>query len=230
MEYFVKLYRENPLFDGVPEADLLPLLDCLQAQKRHFAKGELIFSEGQIATHLGIVLTGRVHTVYEDLMGGRSIIDTMEPGQLFGEAFACTREQFLPVSIAAQTESTVLLIDVNKILRTCSHACRQHQQLCENMVHILAEKYTAINRKIIHLSGRSTRRKLLSYLSEQMRRAGGNPFSVPFSQQELADYLFIERSGLSTEWNRLKKDGILRPEGEKYSLHITPCAGADCEG
>lgn len=230
MEHFVSLYRENPLFRNVPEQDLLPLLECLQAQKRSYAKGGLIFSEGQAITQLGIVLTGRIHTVYEDVLGGRSIIDTMEPGRLFCEAFACTADRRLPVSVAAQTGSTVLLIEADRILHTCAHACRQHQQLCENLVHILAEKYTAMNCKVIHLSGRTTRRKLLSYLSEQMRLSGGQPFAVPFTQQELADYLFMERSGLSTEWNRLKKEGVLRPVGQKYTLHICPCRGADCTG
>lgn len=228
MEHFVELYQKCPLFCGVPQAELLPLLECLQAQKRTFPKSALIFPAGKVLNQLGIVLTGRIDTVYEDLMGGRSIIDTVEAGRLFGEAFACTEDQVLPVSIVAQTESTVLLIDVTRILHTCAASCLQHQLLCENMIHILASEYTAMNRKVIHLSGRTTRRKLLSYLSEQMRLAGGNPFFVPFTQQELADYLFIERSGLSTEWNRLKKDGLLQEESGRYLLHSCPCAGADC--
>ena len=84
-------------------AELLPLLQCLQAQKRVYPRGGLIFSEGERATQLGIVLTGRVNTVYEDVFGGRSIIGSMESGQLFCDAFACTEDQRLPVSVMAQT-------------------------------------------------------------------------------------------------------------------------------
>ena len=230
MEHFVKIYCDNPLFAHVPQEALLPLLECLQAQKRSFAKGEIIFAADTRATQLGIVLTGRVYTMYEDMLGGRSILDTMEPGRLFCEAFSCTQQQHLPVSIAAQTDCTVLLIDTVRILHTCANACRQHQQLCENLVHILAEKYTAMSHKVIHLSGRTTRRKLLSYLSEQMRLAGGNPFALPFNRQELADYLFIERSGLSTELNKLQKEGILQFDNGMCSLQIPFCTGADCDG
>lgn len=206
------------------------LLQCLQAQKRTYAKGNHIFAEGETATQLGIVLKGRINTVYEDAFGGHSIIGTVEPGQLFCDAFACTKDQRMPVSVMAQADSIVLLIRIELILHTCGHACRQHQRLCENLVHILAEKYVSLNQKIIHLSGRSTRRKLLSYLSERMRLSGGDPFEIPFNQQELADYLFIDRSGLSTEWNRLKKEGILEMKQNACTLHILPCSGYNCEG
>ena len=230
MESYLDLYTQTPLFAGVEPQELLPLLECLQAQKRTCPKGTAIFAEGDPAHTLGIVLTGRVNTVYEDLLGGRSIIGAMKPGQLFCDAFACSTEQRMPVSVVAQVDSAVLLIDIQRVLHTCVHACRQHQRLTENLLHILADKYVALNLKMIHLSGRTTRRKLLSYLSEQMRLAGGGPFAVPFNQQELADYLFTDRSGLSTEWNRLKKEGVLKGQDGLYTLCAAPCAGADCDG
>lgn len=228
MEHYLSLYQNNPLFKGVPAEELLPLLECLKAKKRVCHKGSVIFAKGETARHLGIVLAGRVNTVYDDILGGRSIIGSMNPGQLFCEAFACTINRSLPVSVVAQVESTVLLIDIDLILHSCAATCKQHQQLNENLIHLLAEKYVSINQKLIHLSGRTTRRKLLSYLSEQMRFSGGRPFAIPFNQQELADYLFIDRSGLSTEWNKLKKEGILLSENGRYLLRITPCAGYDC--
>lgn len=129
----------------------------------------------------------------------------------------------------AQVDSEVLLIDIQLILHTCAQACKQHQHLSENLVHVLAEKYVTLNQKLIHLSGRTTRRKLLSYFSEQVKLSNSNSFTIPFNQQELADYLFIERSGLSTEINKLKKEGVLRFEDGLFSLHITPCAGYDCD-
>lgn len=228
MEHYLFLYKSNPLFKGIPEEELLSLLECLQAKQRVCAKGSVIFAKGEAAHHLGIVLTGRVNTVYDDVLGGRSIIGSIDPGQLFCEAFACAGSQSLPVSVVAQAESTVLLINIDRILHSCAATCKQHQRLNENLIYILAEKYVSLNQKLIHLSGRTTRRKLLSYLSEQMRLSSGRPFVIPFNQQELADYLFIDRSGLSTEWNKLKKEGILRLENGRYTLQISPCAGYDC--
>lgn len=229
MEQHIDLYQDNPLFTGVEETSLLPLLQCLQAKKSTYTKGTTIFAAGEQVTKLGIVLAGRINTLYEDVLGGRSIISSINPGQLFCDAFCCTKDQYLPVHVVAQTDCVVLLIDVDLILHTCPHACRQHQLLGENLVHMLAEKYVTLNQKMVHLSGRTTRRKLLSYLFEQAKLADGRPFAIPFTQQELADYLFIDRSGLSTELNRLKKEGILELDNGMFTLHLAPCAGNDCD-
>jgi len=223
------LCPDSPLFAGVTAAELPPLLQCLQAQRRAVARGETIFAAGDPADRLGIVLSGRVLTVYADMFGGSSILGAMEAGQLFGDAFSCSAERRMPVSVVAQSDGAVLLIGIERILHACGHLCPPHLRLTENLVHILADKYLAQSRKMIHLSGRSTRRKLLSYLSGQMREAGG-PFTVPLNRQELADYLFVDRTGLSAEWNRLLREGLLRPEGARFTLSIPPCLGLDCAG
>jgi len=225
----MELLLNNPLFQGIRPDEMLPLLECLQAQKKSYTKGQRIMSAGSAADRLGIVLSGHVNTIYEDAVGGRSIIGSFVPGQLFCDAFSCSTQQAMPVTVAAEADSTVALIPIELILHTCSKACPQHRRLMENLVHILADKYVAINRKMIHLSGRTTRRKLLSYLSEQMRIAGGNPFTIPFRRQELADYLFVDRTGLSAEWSRLKKEGLLAEDNGKLFLNIAPCEGADCD-
>lgn len=225
----VELLLNNPLFAQIKAEELLPLLECLQARKQSYAKGQRIMSAGSAADKLGIVLSGHINTIYEDAMGGRSIIGSFVPGQLFCDAFSCSSQQALPVSVVAEADSTVALIPIELILHTCGKECPQHQRLMENLVHILADKYVAISRKMVHLSGRTTRRKLLSYLSEQMRLNGGSPFSIPFHRQELADYLFVDRTGLSAEWSRLKKEGLLAEEDGKLILNITPCDGADCD-
>lgn len=229
MERYLQVYRKNPLFEGIEEGELSGLLGCLQARQAHYCRGSLIMEAGAVSTRLGIVLGGHIHVVSEDLLGNRSILSSVEPGQLFCDAFSCTKNQRLPVSIMAQTDCTVLMIEIDLILHTCAHACRQHRLLSENLVHILAEKYSALSEKVVHLSGRTTRRKLISYFSEQSRLAGEGAFSIPFNQQELADYLFIERSGLSTELNRLKKEGILRYGDGFFTLNTAGAAGAVSE-
>ena len=219
MELYVAICQSSPLFMGVGQDALIPLLTCLQASKRTFARDSVIFAAGESASRLGIVLTGRVNTVHEDVFGARSILGSMGPGELFADAFCCTRERTLPVSIVAQSDSTVLLIEIERILHTCAHACEQHRLLTENLVHLLAEKYVSLNRKLLHLSGRTTRRKLLSYLAARAADENGAPFTIPFNRQELADYLFLDRSGLSAEWSRLKREGVLTElPGGRYAL------------
>jgi CRP-like cAMP-binding protein len=220
MEQYLDLCAENPLFEKIERDDLIPLFDCLDAKKKDFARGTVFLHTGDKCNQLGIVLSGIVRSESLDILGERSIISYMKPGQLFCDAYSSTRDQTLLLDIVAQTNCTVLLIETHRLLHVCAGAQKYRMQLNENLIHILAQKYVDLGCKVIHLSGRSTRRKILSYLSEQFRFSGGKPFAIPFNQQELADYLFIERSGLSTEFNRLKKEGILTCENGLYFLTV----------
>ena len=229
MEQVLALCSDSALFAGVRQDALPGLLACLHAEAHTYARGETIAAKGERLDRMGVVLRGRVSTVYEDAFGGRSILDTVEAGQLFGDVFGCSCSPHSLVAVIAQTDALVLRLDTARVLAPCEQGCTAHTCLPRNMVGILAEKYIAQNRKMIHLCGRTTRRKLLSYLSECMDRAGGNPFPVPFTQQELADYLFLDRSGLSTELNKLKKEGLLRSENGQFSLQVSSCVGYDCD-
>ena len=220
MEKYLDLCAENPLFDGISRQELPALLECLQAQKKNFRKGECLFSSGDPISQLGIVLSGIVRTESTDVLGERSIISYMGPGQIFCDAYSSTKEHILLVDVYAQTDCSVLLIETKRQMHICINTLKYTQQLNENLIHILAQKYVDLGCKVIHLSGRSTRRKLLSYLSELYRFSDHQPFEIPLNQQELADYLFIERSGLSTEFNRLKKEGILTIVNGRYALHV----------
>lgn len=223
----IGLCLKNSLFRGIKEAELLPLLACLQAEQRSYEKGAHLFLVGDPAGRMGLVLSGRVDTVYEDTFGGRSIIGSFEAGRLFCDAFAASDLHELPVNVVAHTQSTVLLMDMTRILSPCDQGCAIHQSLAHNLIRILANKYVDISRKMLHLSGRFTKQKLLSYLSEQMRQAHGKPFAVPMNRHELADYLFVDRTGLSAEWNKLKRMGILLEEDGLFSLKASPCVAEE---
>ena len=109
-------------------------------------------------------------------------------------------------------------MDVKKIMTVCNQNCRFHSQIIKNLLSVLARKSLMLSRKMEHTSKRTTREKLLSYLSEQAVLAGSNSFAIPFNRQELADYLFVDRSAMSAELSRMKKEGILEYEKNRFLL------------
>ena len=66
-----------------------------------------------------------------------------------------------------------------------------------------------MNEKITHLSKRSTKEKVLSYLSARAAKCGSDEFDIPFNRQQLADYLSVDRSAMSAELSRMKKNDFL---------------------
>ncbi|MDD6342156.1 MAG: Crp/Fnr family transcriptional regulator, partial [Eubacteriales bacterium] len=199
MKDFFDILRECPLFDRIGDESLKEMLGCLNAKERSYKKGDAVFAEGDKAKYLGIVLEGNVQLVRVDYYGNRSILANIEPPQLFGEAFACAGMKSLPVDAVAAADTKILLLDAQRIARPCGNACPCHGQTILNLLHIVAKKNLVLHQKIEITSKRSTREKLMTYLLLQAKNAKSHTFTVPYDRQELADYLEVDRSGLSAE-------------------------------
>ena len=218
MKKYYEILNKCPLFHGIEEAELASVLECLNAGTAEYKKNELIFMEGSPAKFVGIVLSGGVRIIKEDYFGNRSIVSRSGPGELFGESFACAGTEVLPVSVAAAFDSEIMMIDCRRITRTCSHSCEFHNRIIFNLLKTVAEKNLEFNRKIEITSKRTTREKLMSYLMYEAKNNHSNSFTIPFDRQELADYLEVDRSGLSAEISRLRKEGIIECSRSRFTL------------
>ena len=218
MRKYLEILKVCQLFEGIAEEDLLRMLDCLEARVISFDKKYTVFSEGSPARYVGILLSGSVQVVQVDYYGNRSILSEIRPSQVFGEAFACAGVASLPVSVIANEPSEVMLVDCSHILHTCSNHCAFHQTLIYNLMKDLAAKTLLFHQRIEVTSKRTTREKLLTYLTMESRKAQSNVFDIPFDRQELADYLEVDRSGLSAEIGKLKREGILQNQKNHFEL------------
>ncbi|MBQ3140836.1 MAG: Crp/Fnr family transcriptional regulator [Clostridia bacterium] len=216
-KYFEILHR-CPLFAGIKDAELTAMLGCLQAKVESFDRKYTVLAEGMPAKYIGILLSGSAQVVQMDYYGNRSIVSNVEPSQLFGEAFACAEADVMPVSVIANTPCEVMFIDCAHILHTCCNSCAFHQQMIFNLMKNLAQKNLQFHSKIEIVSKRTTREKLMTYLLQQAKLAESSRFDVPFDRQELADYLEVDRSGLSAEIGKLRAEGVLKSERKHFEL------------
>lgn len=218
MKEFYPVLAQCPLFEGIPMEDLQTMLGCIGGRVLEAAKGQFIFREGDPATHVGMVLTGAVQLLREDYYGNRSIVAHIGPAQLFGESYACASVPSLPVSIVADTDSIVLLMDCRRITTTCSSACSFHNRIIFNLLRLVATSNLIFDQKIQITSQRTTREKLMAYLLNQAKLQGSSSFTIPYDRQGLADYLEVDRSGLSAEISKLRREGILECEKNNFRL------------
>ena len=115
--------------------------------------------------------------------------------------------------------ATVLFWDTRRLLTPCSSACAFHTLLVRNLLSVMAQKNLQLNTKLTHLTQRSTRTKLLSYLSEESLRRDCSAFDIPFTRQQLADYLEVDRSALSNELSKMQKEGLLTYHLNQFHLN-----------
>lgn len=208
----------SPLFRGIPSEELNALLDCMGAARCRYRRGELILRRGDLAQRLGLVLSGAVHIVREDFWGNRTIVGLAESGEVFAESYACLGSEPLEVSALAAVETEVLFLDAGRAVAGCGRGCAAHAQLSRNLLALLAGRNLALTRKMGHMARRTTRDKVLSFLSAQALRAGGPAFDIPLDRQQLADYLAVDRSALSAVLSRLRDEGVLEFHKNHFRL------------
>ena len=208
MEY-LSIIKHAPIFAGIDENRLDSVLECLGAKTREYEKNRYILRSGDSVDSVGLVLSGAALIIQEDFWGNRNLLANLSAGQLFAEAFACSPGSVMNVSVVAQVDCAVLWLDVKRILTSCPNACAHHAAVSRNLLSELARKNLKLNEKLTHMGQRTTRGKLMSYLSAEAERHGAAEFDIPFSRQQLADYLSVERSAISAELCRLRDDGIL---------------------
>ena len=189
MQKYLPVLRNCPFFTGLTDDEILSILHCVSAAKITRPRGSYIFRAGDSTEVMGLVLSGSTLVIQEDLWGHRNILSKCNTGDFFGEPYAATPGAILNISVVAEED-------------------------CE----ILANKILLFNDKITHVSKRTTREKLLSYLSAESIRHSSLSFDIPFDRQQLADFLCVERAAMSVELSKLQKEGLLVTKRNHFEL------------
>lgn len=196
------------------------MLACLRAEKKDFPKDAFLMRTGDTAESIGLVLSGSVLVIQEDVWGNRNILSKAGAGQTFAAAYACAPGSIMNVSVAAETPVTAMFLNVKRVLNVCPSACAHHSRMIRNLLGELAEKNLRFSEKLSHMGQRTTRAKLMSYFSAEAQRLGKYEFDIPFSRQQLADFLAVERSGLSLELGKMRREGLIDFHKSHFVLKV----------
>ena len=219
MRLYWNIIRRARLFDGIDDGNLERLLECLAAKTVNFQKAAWVFRVGDQAKYIGLLLEGVLSIQQDDFWGNRTIVTKVVPGQLFAESFACTPGAMLNVDVFAETAAIVLFLDVQRLMTLCNSACDFHNRVMRNLLFDMAGKNLRFNEKLTHMAQRTTREKLLSYLSAESLRQKSSVFDIAYTRQQLADYLAVDRSAMSNELGKLRNEGILSFRKNHFRLY-----------
>ena len=214
----VRVACASILFKGLDAEAVRSLPDCLGARVRRVAKGDALLRAGEAVHEAGVVLDGALSLVKDDFWGNRSLVAKIGPAGVFAEAMACLPAARSEVTAIADSDAEVLFVDARRIMDPCAQTCVLHGVLLRNLLEALAFRAGALVTKLGHVSKRTTREKLLSYFSEQALKAGCASFDLALTRQELANYLFVERSAMSAELGRMARDGLVEVSGRRVTL------------
>lgn len=218
MEKYLPILIKSSMFSGVRPEEISAMLKCLSARIKHYKKEEFIIRTGDYIRTVGMLLTGSALIIQEDFWGKRTIISDVKPGSVFAETYACTPSIPIEMSVISDSECDVLFMDIYRILNVCAPTCTFHTRLLQNFLSSIAGRNLTLTKKMRHMSQKTIKEKLLSYLSSESLKANSSTFDIPFNRQQLADYLSIDRSALSNEMSKLQNKGILTYKKNRFTL------------
>ena len=218
MKEYIPILTKTKLFVGANEVEISAMLSCLQARVQTYKKGEYVFQQGEKLDTITVLVEGCRHIQRDDYWGNRSIMNVIGVGEMFGEAYVTPESGALLNDVIAVEDSIVLFFDVKRTLTTCTSACRFHAMVVQNLFFAISEKNLKLVQKLGHMAKRSTREKLMSYLSEEAKKQNSATFEIPFNRQQLADFLSVDRSAMSNELCKMRDAGLLTFEKKRFTL------------
>lgn len=210
---------KTALFQGCQEKDIKQMAKHLNFKTVSYKKRDVIFRVSDIVTEIGLVLSGSVQIEHNDFFGNKSILTIVDAGGVFAEAYACVPNEPLMIDVIANDDCEILFISVSKLFEPCSQ-CDSRNRLIQNLVLISAQKNLQLSKHNIHTTSKTIRGRLMSYFSEQISAQDSNKITVPFDRQQLADYLNIDRSALSKELIKMKKDGLIEYHKNVFEIKL----------
>lgn len=217
MEHYEEL-KNTKIFAAATEFECQAMMFCFKTRFKTFNKNSKIVSQGDSMEELVLILKGGAVVETIDSLGDISILSKLKRGDIYGLEAAYTGESEYKDSLIATEKTLVLFMNKHRVLNPCSNKCRRHEFVLKHIMQMVAENNIQLLDKLTHMSKKTIRDKLLSYFNSLSKKAGSNYFELPFNKTELASYLSVDRSAMSTELTRMRDDGIIDFDKRQFRL------------
>jgi len=206
------------LFDGIESNDKKRMIDCFNIRRQKFDVGETVCDFDKNGDVLGIIMSGNVSLIRNDISGNRVVLENLTENDVFGEMIAFSDESERGVYAVCERKCEVAFVIYEHIAKRCENACRCHTLAVENMFRVVTKKTQRLSERIEILSNRSIREKLLSLFNIYSQKEGCDAFELPFSLSYLAEYICADRSAMMREIKRMSDEGLIRTDRRKIEL------------
>ena len=209
----------SPVFKGIDSVSLDEFISIRALRTKAFTRGETILHSGDTVEEIGIVQSGSILIENIDPWGNRSILSSVSTGQVFAESYALSSEPLM-VDVVASEDSVIIFINIKRLLTPANSTKPWYGTLMTNLLSITARKNMMLSIRIFCTTPKTIRERLLTYLTGLYVRSGSKTFLVPFDREQMASYLNVERTALSKELGKMKKDGLIEWKKNRFTLLV----------
>ena len=204
---------ESGLLDELKKADYMEAFEQLKITGRNYKPGEAVFFEGDLIDKFCIVRKGSVRSEKTYLNGEVHIIDIFDEGAVFGLAVAASRSRVTAVDFISNEDTTIVFVSMHSIRKN-----KFANEMQKALTYMLADSNIKMSNKIEILAERGLRDRVMVYLHVLQAKSGTDTVTIRMSREQLAQFLCVNRSALSNELSKMKKDGIIDFKGPRFTI------------
>ncbi len=201
--------KENVLFDGFSESEIGRLLFDIGAVDTKYRQKKTLIKEGGENPFVFVLLEGSGYGIRYDIDGNPQMYTKLMPGAVIGDVLAVSGQNLSPVTVQVEGGSHVLRFEYARVLKGSAETTGLRMRLMANLSFEIAQKFFELHRQADCLTRPSIREKILTFLENEASRQKSNIFAIPMDREKMAVYLNTDRSALSRELSKLKKEGII---------------------
>ena len=206
----------HDIFRKIANDDKIKLLKTLEADTIDIPKGSSVSEFMRYKNFIGVVLEGNIQIVSTDHEGNRTITENLKTNDIFGSKITSLSD--LDAELIAIKDSRVIIIEYFALTHNTFNSQPYYQQFTANLLDITMSIINERNERIIILSKKTIRNRLLKYFEIMKKKSGMRSFRLPFTYTDLADYLGVDRSAMTRELKNLKDEGIIEVTNRRITL------------
>ncbi len=212
------MIHSTELFSGIPETILQQQI-LPHGREQTYEKGRFVIEPQQQVNHLGIVLSGRIQMFHLFPDGSQCLVADMQPGRILAADLVCTRSRVAPYHAQAVAASRVLWIPAELLTKPGSLQEDVRLDCLNRLLTLIAQENMKREYRLAILAQKSLRDRIVVYLTMQANRRRTQTFEIPFSREEMAEFLCVNRSALSHELSLMQQEGLISFRKNQFTLH-----------
>lgn len=190
---------------------------CFDMHEAVYRNNETVMEYSSSMKKIGLILEGQAVLYCIDEDGNQYMIDNLKKDSVFGEPFLLPEES-QHYYVCAKSETRVLFIAYEHVIKRCENACKFHSQLVSNLLQMIAQRASQQANRIYVLSRNSIRKKIMTYLNSIAAEKQTKTVILPMSYTTFAEYLSVDRSAMMREMKNLVDEGIIERDGKKLRI------------
>lgn len=204
------------IFKGITNSQLKNLESNLPIYIKEYTANTKIITSSDKINNIYLIESGSVLALQYDYWGNRNIIEKFCSGEYFAFAIPFLQNNISDIDVITDEKTTLKFFDAKKLISVCINL--GYENLIFNILEELSIKNHLLIKKLKLLSQKTLKQSIILFLSEYATKNKSNTFTIPLNRQEMADYFYVDRAGLSTVLSKMKKENLIDYKKNTFTL------------